>query len=64
MKATRFPFGSINYTSYLLVRVTNALQQHYRLRHQPFNLDLQLEFIFKALIPNALPLTSSIIPEY
>jgi hypothetical protein len=49
MQGTRFPFGSINYSSYLPVRVTNALQQHYRLRHQPFNLDLQLEFVFKAL---------------
>jgi hypothetical protein len=41
MKGTRFPFGS-----FLPVRVTNALQQLYILRHQPFNLNLQLEFMF------------------
>jgi hypothetical protein len=61
MKGTRFPFDSINYDSFLPVRVTNALQQLYRLKHQPFNLNLQLEFVFKASILSGLPLTSSVI---
>jgi hypothetical protein len=64
MKGTRFPFGSINYSSFLPIRVTNALQQLYRLRHRPFNLNPQLEFVFKASIPSAFPLTSLVIPGH
>jgi hypothetical protein len=64
MKGTRFSFGSVNYSSFLPIRVTNALQQLYRLRHQPFNLNPQLEFVFKASIPSAFPLTSLVIPGH
>jgi hypothetical protein len=64
MKGTRFPFDFINYNSFFPVQVTNALQQLYRLRHQPFNLNLQLEFVFKASILSVLPLTSSVIPGH
>jgi hypothetical protein len=64
MKGTRFPFGSINYGSFFPVRVINALQQLYTLRHRSFNLNLQLKFVFKASIPSALPLMYSIIPGH